>query len=453
MGSTSIPESKSSSRTQTFRTIPSNGSQQRDSKSATGCHERYPAKTGTDWITYNDDPKASAATYASTIPPRDELEKKNHIEGVRERYEAFPSEAIASTPFSFAGLFPSCRRLLIRHDDTTRDGNLNLRISTIVTESRERQCEVILFHLRMLDLQDRKFSFRRYCRQSGREVCHSSRKYQQPTSEQQYSPSPWTNGFWPLRSKPYSLRTTSNRLRRQDSGYRSEMEGDELYGENESSKRDEQLSRKDPTPTNTIKLEFSNYAHVNVERRGSRVSKRYDYEYWSTRYQWRRSIRQSGNSEEVYYDLYDLNRPKPIAHIVPEPLSPMEALDEESKGGWIPPSSIWISDSSVFKKMSDIAEWVLSGTSLDFGLRLLTTKRVSVVIATGLIALLDDNIKRHWHSKEKSTPSSPIASTFIKSVESLVSTKVFNKVFQRRWSSGSQHINSIRQLVLRGHGS
>lgn len=363
MTATAVPVSESSLRNQTFHATSRNSSRRHIPNIPTTSEgQRPPRVMSTNWITYDDDPRASTNTYASTIPPRDEA-KRHHIEGIRDRYEAFPSEAVASTPPTFAGLFPSCRRLLVRHDDTTRDGNLNLRVSTLVTESRGRPCEVILFHLRMLDLQDRKFSIRRYCRQSGREVCHSSRKYQKLAD---VSPS-WKSALWTFRPKPHPRRTSISHLKRQDSGYKSgtdeeEEEEEEVCKGKQLTKGDARPAPKNPSPTNTMKLEFSNYAHVDVERKGSRIAKRYDYEYWSTKYQWRRSLQHDGDSEEVSYHLYDLNRPKPIAHIVPEPLSPMEALDEESKGGWIPPASIWISDSSIFKTMSDIAELVLPVT-------------------------------------------------------------------------------------------
>ncbi|EFW17982.1 conserved hypothetical protein [Coccidioides posadasii str. Silveira] len=435
MGSSPTPPRESISRSRILRTTTSSSVHRRgDSDIQTTCNPQGPPRLGVpDWFTKDDDPRTSTSTYASTIPCREELKKKIHTELVRDRYEAFPAEAIASNPTSFGRLFPSCRKLMVSHDDTTRDGNLNLRVSTLVTETRGRQCEVILFHLRMLDLQERKFSFRRYCRQSGREVCHSARKYRECANEKRYTAFSWAN-FSPFRTKSKSQQTNLNHLRRQDSGYKSGTEEDESSEKNGFPERDAPPSQNEPSPTNTIKLEFSNYAHVDVRRRGSKISKRYDYEYWSTKYQWRRSIRHHGGSEELSYHLYDLSKPKPVAHIVPEALAPMEAFDEESKGGWVPPSSIWISDAAIFGKMSDIAD-------------------ISVVIATGLIALVDDNIRRRWHNKEKSRPSSPIASTFIKSVESLVSTKLFDKVFQNRWSSGSQHINSIRQLVFRGHGS
>lgn len=103
-------------------------------------------------------------------------------------------------------------------------------------------------------------------------------------------------------------------------------------------------------------LEFSNYAHVEVNRRGTNAAKKYEYEYWSTKYQWRREMRKEGDLREASYHLVNLKTGKTVAHLVPDILTPLEAVEEASKGGWIPPSSMWINDSFVYDKMPDIAE-------------------------------------------------------------------------------------------------
>ncbi|OJD18120.1 hypothetical protein AJ78_01838 [Emergomyces pasteurianus Ep9510] len=372
------------------------------------------------------DGRESTDTYTSTLLSEAEEDVSNEIpiELVADRYEDFPSNAIPSSPPSFGELFPSTRRLLIRHDDTTIDGNMNLRIDTIAPQPGGRQCEIILFHLRMHDLRNRKFSLRRYCRDSGREVCHSTRKFHYPSAEMLTAlQRPLTNAFSTLRSKSDSISPTTSGLWRQDSGYKSASE----YPETADSRRYSigALSRsKSPEPTNTIQLEFSNYAHVDVKRRGPRGSKHYDFEYWSTRYQWKRTSRKDGDSKEISFDLYHTAKSKPVAHISPEPLTPLEALEEKSKGGWVPPCSLWISDPSLYESMKDVAD---------------------VIVATGLIALVDDSIKRRWNSKRSSHSHSPMTSSFMKSMDSVASNKIMEKVFHRRGSTGSRH-NSFRQM-------
>jgi hypothetical protein len=116
------------------------------------------------------------------------------------------------------------------------------------------------------------------------------------------------------------------------------------------------MSEKGPALGDTILMEFSNYAHVELRRKGPGATKRYEYEYWSTKYQWRREFRKEGDLREVSYYLVDTRTSKTIAHMVPEILTPLEAVEEESKGGWVPPCSLWISDTSVYERMPDIAE-------------------------------------------------------------------------------------------------
>jgi hypothetical protein len=305
---------------------------------------------------YNVDARESVDTYASTVASlAEDVDKEPPLEVVHDRYEDFPTEAIASTPPSFGELFPSTRKLLIKHDDATVDGNMNLRVDTIVSDVGGHQHQIILFHLRMHELHNRKFSFRRYCRESGKEVCHSTRKYRQPAAEKRPAfQRPLSSAFATLRSKSEANTPTLNSLRRQDSGYKSGTE--EGWFDDRKASAESLPSKKSAVPTNTIQLEFSNYAHVDVKRRSSKGSKRYDFEYWSTRYQWRRAVRKDGTSKEISYHLINATTSKPVAHIVPESLTPLEAVEEESKGGWVTPSSMWISDPSVFERMEDVAE-------------------------------------------------------------------------------------------------
>ncbi len=108
-------------------------------------------------------------------------------------------------------------------------------------------------------------------------------------------------------------------------------------------------------PTNTIRLEFSNYAQVDVKRRGASSSKRYDFEYWGNVYTWKRTLRREGRFEVVSYHLVT-DADRAIAHIVPIPLTTYQAEEEHAKGGWIPPCSLWISDLSSVGKSTDLAE-------------------------------------------------------------------------------------------------
>jgi len=334
--------------------------------------------------------------------------------------EEVESNLRQSTPQDFADFFPSSKRLYIRHDDTTYDGNMNLRVDTEDSHGR-RKTNVQLFHLRMHDLKKREFSLRRYERSSGREVCHSSRKYTKPAPERR--PAALTrsvsNAFATMRGgKPDFKRTSSalsnhiqksaSAVKRQDSGYGSSNDDDEV--DSFTSKSSVQI------PTNTTKLEFSNYAQVDVKRRGAKSSKRYEFEYWGYAYTWKRVIEKDGQGKAVSYHLFKGDGVPAVAHIVPEMRSPSQIRAEETAGGWVPPCSMWISDKSVLEALTDVAD---------------------IIIATGLISLVDDCIKRHFHSKPRhhqiAVPLTPLKMD----MEFVGPKAMVEHLFKRRNSGGS----------------
>lgn len=339
---------------------PRNGSSGSSAKSYASDHSKSTAptnfsnpspskKTQINAVSKNTEESLSeTATCASTGQSSvDEDEKDEPIEEepdyeVMDRTQAYrPSDALPSNPGMFADLFPSSRKLLIRHDDSTLDGNMNLRIDTPIVREGGHQYDVTLFHLRVYDLHSRRFSLRRYCRDSGREVCHSSRK---PSTSSSSSSSlnllrqPWNNVLTSLR--PKTVKSTSND--------KLEPAG---VGEEESHSSNNSNSKL----SHTLMLEFSNYAHVELTQRGASGSK--GYEYWSTRYQWKRRTRKQGDMQETSYHLANSKTGKMIAHIIPSMLSRVEAIEETSRGGWVPPSCMWIEDgSSLHARMPDIAE-------------------------------------------------------------------------------------------------
>jgi len=278
-------------------------------------------------------PRSSAETYASTSPSFEQLDEDlPPFEEPEYQYRAPLSTAIPSTSQDFADHFPSTQRLSIRHDDATDDGNMNLRVDTEARTSHGGKVDLTLFHLRMHDLKRREFSLRRYCRDSGREICHSTRKYtkrsviRRPGLQRSMS-----NALSSLRSKSDNKTATKSGLKRQDSGYDS-MSDEEVHNETTppQSPRD---NGSIPIPSNTIRVEFSNYAHLEVKRRGTKSSKRYDFEYWGTKYAWKRASMHSGTFQEISYHLVNTESSASIAHIVPIPLSVSETREEDARGG------------------------------------------------------------------------------------------------------------------------
>ncbi|KAL8783161.1 MAG: hypothetical protein Q9195_009474 [Heterodermia aff. obscurata] len=306
----------------------------------------------TDELSDLDD-AASIHTYASTLPCSEDFE--DDLPDVVPDYEPAYQRSMttSSTPDDFSRWFPTTRRMFIRHDDSTVDGNMNLQLYTEVPQEG-RKVDLTLFHLRMHDLKNREFSLRRYCRDSGREVCHSSRKYTQPAAKRPGLQRSMSNALSTLKGKSDGKMATLESLKRHDSGYGSLSEYDLTLDDIQQSPK----SRASiPIPTNTTHLEFSNYAHIDVKRRGAKTSKRYGFEYWGTEYAWKRVVTQHNNVKQVGYNLVDTHNSAMVAHIVPDIMKPDEAREEEAKGGWIPPCSFYISNRKIEnEKLTDIAE-------------------------------------------------------------------------------------------------
>lgn len=267
-----------------------------------------------------------------------------------------------SDPDSFERLFPSLDRLSIHHDDLTSDGNMNLRVDTVVPRSNgHRPITVQLFHLRMYDLARRNFALRRYCRDSGREVCNSKRAYAEPPSASrpgfQRSMSTALHSF----KKPFRRASCSSTgsAKRPSTGHSSNSSSWDNTSIR-SMRRDSWSSDKPPppatvlVPTNAIKLEFSNYARVDIERKGSAKSLRYEFEWWGHTYLWK--LVHDKDLDTVSFHLHRSGRSQPVAHITPESRSPNQVEDDEYAGGWIPPYHMWICDESVLNAQVDVAE-------------------------------------------------------------------------------------------------
>ncbi|PHH87118.1 hypothetical protein CDD83_9279 [Cordyceps sp. RAO-2017] len=340
-----------------------------------------------------------------------------------------------SDPYTFGRLFPSLDRLAVRHDDGSPDGNMNLRVETVVAPAsasssaaaasgygpvlglRRRPATVQLFHLRMHNLARRDFSLRRYCRDSGREVCVCKREYTSVSSSSSSSSSasaPGSSGFH--RSVSAALRSVKTPFRRSSSS--SSSSASSCAGSSAASARSTSsvASRRPSTtshrrestdsagsasrlsvastlaappsatllvPTDTIKLEFSNYARVDVRRRGRRRSGRYEFDWWGHSYAWRRAVDATLGSVSFHL-VRDGRADEPVAHVVPDVRSPSQVEAEEQAGGWVPPCYMWISDRSVVEAVTDVAD---------------------VIVATGLMALVDDCIRTRWQQAAK--PAGP----------------------------------------------
>lgn len=247
---------------------------------------------------------------------------------------------------------------MIQHDDSTADGNMNLRVDTDVTTRSGRRRKMTLFHLRMQDIAERKFSVRRYWRNSGREVANSKRKYTHPLPNNFSKPSMRRSSTAPNIQKPEP--------RRQDSGYESDEEADDFLEKLRAFTIANDI--KATVPTDSIRLEFSNYAQVVVDPVSHGERKQYDFEYWGEQYTWRKRLLRDGSDIITSYELVNLKTQQKVASIVPDALSAEETEFEAAQGAWVPASSMRILQKDVSDDLGD------------------------VIVTTGLIALTDDCI-------------------------------------------------------------
>lgn len=311
----------------------------------------------------SDNPRSSVETYASTVSSSEDLADQVEYELPDERHQVYETEAIPTTPTDFAKLFPTTRRLLIQHDDSASDGNMNIRCDAEAVSQHGEPLKMTLFHLRMKHLYERHFSLRRYCRDSGREICSSKKKYAKPiprASRKRPSLS---------RSLTSALSSLGKKPKRQDSGYDSDEDLEEEL-------RNFTLNAdvKATIPTNIIRLEFSNYAQVEVHRHRQGHAKQWDFEYWGEPYSWKRELSYDEDEPVYSYELINVRTGSCVAYIMPDKLDARQAALEEMQGGWIPPSSMRLTEKSISEDLGD------------------------VIVSTGLVVLADDCIKRRWHN-------------------------------------------------------
>lgn len=223
----------------------------------------------------------------------------------------------------------------------------------------------------MYDLAERQFSLRRYQRQSGREVCNSKRKYLKPVAK----PLPL-----PPRRRSITSTLTRMNLKTLKSKPRPKTVQDLEQEEDSDDDLDlvaAQAEVKATIPTDTVRIEFSNYAQVELGRVKKAESK-YDFEYWGERYSWRRHVYRDESELVFSFELVNLSSGACIAHITPDKLSHRQGRQEAAQGSWVPPCSMRLTEKDISNDLGD------------------------VIVATGLLALVDDCIKRHWHEPHRS---------------------------------------------------
>lgn len=341
-------------------------------------HKAYPSVFENE--TQHDSPRTSVETYASTVSSKEDLADIPRYELPQERHRIYESDALATTPPDFAKLFPTTRRLLIQHDDSTSDGNMNIRVDTEALSQDGDRLKMTLFHLRMKNLHERQFSLRRYCRESGREICSTKKKYVKPVPRVQ------------PRNRPSITRSLTTALqnigvktpRRQDSGYESD-DAEELEDELRNFTLTAEVAAT--IPTNIIRLEYSNYAQVELHRHRQGHAKQWDFSYWAEPYSWRRELSYDEDEAVYSYELISLRTGDCIAYVMPDKLDDRQKATEQEQGAWLPPSSMRLTDRTISEDLAD------------------------VIVSTGLTVVADDCIKRRWHNSKSIRVHVPEASS------------------------------------------
>jgi hypothetical protein len=207
----------------------------------------------------------------------------------------------------------------------------------------------------------------------------------------------------------------SGSLKRNDSGYTS-MHSSDLDEDDRSISVAQDGKPQEAVDPNSVRLEFSNYAQVEVKRVGAKGSKRYEFEYWGVGYAWKRVVRKDSGFKQVAFHLTKTGGDRTLAVIEPLDLDGQEAKEERLSGGWIPPCEMQITDDKIIRSGKDVAD---------------------SVVAAGLVALVDDSIRRHFHSEETKQLIVPVPRMNM-GVEYIGPKRLINEMFNRKDSSPSQ---------------
>lgn len=289
-----------------------------------------------------------------------------------------------STPESFARWFPSNETLFVQHDDKLTSGKMCLNVLTATDQGFGPLLQ--LFYLQMYDLKKRSFSLRRYSRDSGLEVCHTSRIYKKATGARPRIRRSINSSITSMRnfsrgsSRSSQTSAQSSQSEHEYSNYSSESAVNE--DENEAQVKTSFQQTVGDTlfeqSSNQISLEFSNYANILLSRKAFGARKSYDFEYWGTAYQWKRQKKSQSLGKNRSYNLYRGQSDLVVAHITLQDLSWSQTDEEEEMGGWVPPIWMRITDPSILSENN-------------------STDIPDVIIATGIIAFVDDCIRRRWN--------------------------------------------------------
>lgn len=299
-------------------------------------------------ISQSDSNDFDSSDEAEAEPPINLYEDKILVENDSADKAHEPAwEVRPATSTEFGELFPSKRKMLIQHDNTYGDAYANLRVDMHTSSHNGVKERVTMFHLKIHNREKREMSLRRYHRDSGREVCNCTRVHREKKQESR----PKLIRSFSSALASLKLSTSSGASVRTST---STEEDDPMVADDE-----EEVAEYDNTmdwhATNIIRLDFSNYAHIELFRKRKGGSSWHEFEYWGSKYRWKAIPSVNGYPDNCVYQLFSSNSAKSMASIVPVPLTESEALAEDEIGGWVDPCSFWVEDPEI-RRRADVAE-------------------------------------------------------------------------------------------------
>ena len=292
----------------------------------------------------------------------EELSKIVTFDSIEDGTSEFRLEA--TTADTFKTFFPSKRMLQIFHENTTVDAHkrMNLRV---VTEGLPlddgRKTLFQLFHVQIFDVKQRKFSLRRYCRDSEWEICHTKRE---PIESMDMSASlDMFRDFldW-LDSNSSQVNSINSNLLERPRKVENTMSTNQQTHHDSSSFEEENkgLSSKVTTMSSkrsTIRLEFSNHAEVYLTLLVEGSKRSYEFANMGCVYTWKNVRRKVGGNIEVLFQLVRKGNVDSIAHILPKSKNRTPArIVADFTVPLVPPHNMWISDMSIVDDPTNIAE-------------------------------------------------------------------------------------------------
>ena len=252
-----------------------------------------------------------------------------------------------STPKNFSRLFPSNETLSLHLDGRNYD-NMNLCVATSTCGGTGPYVQ--LFCLKMDDIKKREFSLLRYHRNSGRKVCSTSRIYRKHVRKRTRFRRSISSSLSSIHSLSSGRTRSTSSQKSSRCGSQSGADSEDFYSDSVPAYGSAVLNRSSsPEPTNQINMIFSNYTQVELSRKGAGKRKRYGFEYWGTRYQWKRTKKEGPSGTWLSYSLFQGFTQSSLAQIRVQPVAEKKEDAVNTIKESVPPARMRITDERMIR--------------------------------------------------------------------------------------------------------